>query len=120
MHSAASNGSCRRDGREGVPDRAGRRVGHGSFEPERLEETCRALAEAQKPPLEEDGRNEAARRSLADCDARLARYRTALEAGTDPTVVSQWISEVQAERRTAEEELRRRRPTAASQMTTSG
>jgi site-specific DNA recombinase len=85
----------------------------GVFDPERLEETCRALAEAQEPPLEEDGRKEAARRSLADCDARLARYRTALEAGTDPAVVSQWISEVQAERRTAAEELRRRRPTAA-------
>jgi hypothetical protein len=48
-----------------------------------------------------------------DCDARLARYREALEAGTDPTVVARWIAEVQAERRSAEDELRRRRPAAA-------
>ena len=85
----------------------------GVFEPDRLEETCRALAEAQEPAPEEDGRAEAARRTLADCDARLDRYREALEAGTDPAVVGRWISEVQAERRTAEEGLRRRRPAAA-------
>jgi hypothetical protein len=61
----------------------------------------------------EDGRAEDAIRTLVDCDARLARYREALEAGTDPTVVARWIAEVQAERRSAEEELRRRRPAAA-------
>ena len=82
----------------------------GIFEPDRLEETCRALAEAQEPPLEEDGRKEAAQRTLADCDARLARYREALEAGTDPAVVARWISEVQAKRRAAEDELPRGRP----------
>ena len=85
----------------------------GVFEPDRLEETCRALAEAQEPAPEEDGRAEAARQTLADCDARLDRYREALEVGTDPAVVGRWISEVQAERRTAEEALRRRRPAAA-------
>ena len=85
----------------------------GVFEPERLEETCRALADAQEPLTEEAGRAEAALRTLADCDARLARYREALEAGTDPAVVTSWITEVQAERRSAEEELRRRRPVAA-------
>jgi site-specific DNA recombinase len=84
----------------------------GIFEPDRLEETCRALAEAQKAVPEEDGRAEAARRTLVDCEARLARYREALEAGTDAAVVARWISEVQAERRSAEEELRRRRPAA--------
>jgi site-specific DNA recombinase len=85
----------------------------GIFEPDRLEETCRALAEAQEPALAEDSRSEAARRTLAGCDARLARYREALEAGTDPAVVARWISEVQAERSAAEEELHRRRPAAA-------
>jgi DNA invertase Pin-like site-specific DNA recombinase len=84
----------------------------GIFEPDRLEETCHALAEAQEPAPEEDGRAETARRALADCDARLDRYREALEAGTDPAVVGRWVSDVQAERRSAEEELRRRRPTA--------
>jgi site-specific DNA recombinase len=83
----------------------------GVFEPERLEETCRALADAHEPATEEDGRAEAALRTLADCDARLARYRQALEAGTDPAVVTSWIAEVEAERRSAEEELPR--PVAA-------
>jgi len=85
----------------------------GVFEPDRLEETCRALAEAQEPAPEADGRAEAARQELVDCDARLARYREALEAGTDPAVVARWISEVQAERTAAEGELRRHRPAAA-------
>jgi DNA invertase Pin-like site-specific DNA recombinase len=85
----------------------------GVFEPDRLEEACRTLAEAQEPAPEEDGRAEAARQTLADCDARLDRYREALEVGTDPAVVGRWISEVQAERRTAEEALRGRRPAAA-------
>lgn len=82
----------------------------GVFEPNRLEETCRALAEAQEPTTGDDGHMTAARQALADCDARLARYREALESGVDATVVGQWIREVQAERRRAEEVLRRRRP----------
>ena len=85
----------------------------GVFEPDRLEGTCRALVEAQQPPVIDDGRASTVRQVLVDCDARLARYREALEAGTDPAVVAQWISEVQAERRAAEEELRRRRPAPA-------
>jgi site-specific DNA recombinase len=60
----------------------------------------------------DEGRAEAAGRTLAECDARLARYREALDAGTDPTVVAGWIGQVQAERKAAEEELRRRRPPA--------
>ena len=85
----------------------------GVFEPESLNETCRALAEAQEPVPADDGPAEAARRTLADCDARLARYRTALEVGTDPAIVAAWIAEVQTERKAAEKELRRRRPAGA-------
>lgn len=85
----------------------------GVFEPDRLEETCRALVESQEPPAIDDDRAEAVRQVLVDYDARLARYREALEAGTDPAVVAQWISEVQAERRAAEEELSGHRPAAA-------
>ena len=44
---------------------------------------------------------------MTDCDTRLARYRAALEAGTDPVVVSAWIAEVQTERLAAEVELER-------------
>jgi site-specific DNA recombinase len=36
---------------------------------------------------------ERATRTLADCKQRLARYRAALEAGTDPAVIAQWSAE---------------------------
>jgi hypothetical protein len=39
--------------------------------------------------------------TVAECDAKLARYRTALDAGADPTVVAAWIAETQADRRLA-------------------
>lgn len=85
----------------------------GVIEPDRMEETCRALVDAQEPAAEDDGITAAARKALADCDARLDRYREDLEAGVDAAVVGLWIREVQAERRSAEEELRRRRPVPA-------
>ena len=84
------------------------------FEPDRLEETCRALAEAQEPPLVDDDRTAAARQVLVDCDARLARYREALEAGTDPAVVSGWIQRSKLcagrPRKNFADAVRRRRP----------
>jgi hypothetical protein len=46
-------------------------------------------------------------RARADCEQRLARYRAALEAGTDPTIIAQWTSQVQAEQARAQRELRR-------------
>lgn len=83
----------------------------GLFEPDRMEETCRTLAAAQEPPVVDDDHTAAARQALAECEARLARYRDALEAGVEPAIVGEWIREVQAERVRAELELRRRRPT---------
>ena len=66
------------------------------FEPDRLEETCRKLAEAQPPSIEDEARLGANHEAPAGCDARLARYRQALEAGTDPAVVASWIRDLQA------------------------
>jgi site-specific DNA recombinase len=40
--------------------------------------------------------------SVADCDAKLDRYRAALDAGADPAVVAQWIAETQTERQRAQ------------------
>jgi len=40
-------------------------------------------------------------RAIRHCDERLARYRAALDAGVDPSVVGAWIKEVQTERVTA-------------------
>lgn len=45
------------------------------------------------------------------CDSKLAKYRQALEAGTAPAIVGGWIEEVKLERREAELQLRRERPT---------
>ena len=44
--------------------------------------------------------------------ARVTKYRSLLEAGTDPALVAGWIAEVQGERLRAEAELASLRPTA--------
>jgi site-specific DNA recombinase len=44
--------------------------------------------------------------TVAECDAKLARYKAALDAGADPAVVAGWIAEAQAERRLAEQHRR--------------
>ena len=61
-----------------------------------------------------DAAREAARRKLGDCDERLDRYRTALEGGTDPAVVTGWIAEVQGERLAAERVLAATKPTVVT------
>ena len=71
----------------------------------RIDETCEALAMASQHDNEAEARVEAARRRIADCDARLTRYRALLDAGTDAALVARWIAEVQGERLWAEAEL---------------
>jgi site-specific DNA recombinase len=68
------------------------------FDEDNVEATCEAMAMAQEPDEAAVARKEAARRKLADCDARLAKYRSALEAGADALVVAGWMREVQGER----------------------
>jgi site-specific DNA recombinase len=80
------------------------------FEPGRLEETCHQLAHARASPAGDDARLVAARRRLAECDRRLARYREALDAGADPAVITDWIRDVQAERRRIDHGLRQNGP----------
>jgi hypothetical protein len=75
-------------------------------DPDYLEATCEAIAGASDRPATRSTERAAARQLLADCDRRLARYRAALEAGTDPLVVGQWIAEVTAARQAAEASLR--------------
>ncbi len=75
------------------------------FDPDRIDDTCVALAAAREPDPGTDARQDANRKKLKDCDARLATYRAALEAGTDPALVGKWIAEVQAERSSAERAL---------------
>lgn len=51
--------------------------------------TIDAMAQHQANAIE-DARVERARRRVADCDKRLAKYREALEAGMDAALVAQW------------------------------
>jgi hypothetical protein len=75
------------------------------FDPANLDAAVTALSAAQSPDDGAIARAEAARRAVADCDTRLAKYRSALEAGADPAVVTGWIKEVEADRLAAEREL---------------
>ncbi|MEU6646191.1 recombinase family protein [Saccharomonospora sp. NPDC046836] len=67
------------------------------FAPHRLRDTLTALAESQPDPTTDPDRL-ATEHTIRECDAKLTHYRKALEAGTDPTLVTQWITEIQAHR----------------------
>ncbi len=75
------------------------------FDPKNLDAAVAAPAAAQFPDDNLIARAEASRRAVADCDTRLAKYRSALQAGADPAVVAAWIKEVEADRLHAEREL---------------
>jgi site-specific DNA recombinase len=85
------------------------------FSPANLDHTCQTLATASRSDPADDQRR-AAQQVLVDCQRRLDRYRAALEAGTDPAVVQEWIAEVTATRAAAESQLRDSR-TAPDELT---
>jgi site-specific DNA recombinase len=74
-----------------------------AFAPTGIEHALAALEEAQPA---EGIAAEAAHRTIAECDRKLARHRAALEAGADPALVATWSREVQAQRAAAEATLR--------------
>ncbi|MEU4898004.1 recombinase family protein [Streptomyces sp. NPDC044780] len=76
------------------------------FLPHRLDDTIDLMATTAAAPEPESAAVAAAREVIADCDAKLATHRAALEAGADPTLVTQWIAETQTRRARAEAELR--------------
>jgi hypothetical protein len=75
--------------------------------PDRIEDTLDKLADAQP---DADAETSAEARILAECDRKLANYRAALDAGTDPKIVTEWIAHVQAEKSLAEARPRQRGP----------
>ena len=79
----------------------------GLFTDDHIDATCAALDSALGPNPAAEALAMATRRKLKECDANLARYRQALEAGTDPSIVSGWIEEVKLERKAAALHLRR-------------
>jgi site-specific DNA recombinase len=68
-----------------------------SFAPHRLTDTIEALHNAQ-PDHGLDPATVTAQQVIHDCDTKLTRYREALEAGTDPTLIAHWTTEIQARR----------------------
>jgi site-specific DNA recombinase len=76
------------------------------FGPQQREQTIEALHSAGEDPATM-ARRPAMSQKLSTCDDRLAKYRAALEAGTDPAIVSGWIAEVAAERARYKIELAR-------------
>lgn len=58
-----------------------------SFAPHHVRETIKALHNAQ-PDISLDSAAVAAEQVIHECDTTLTRYREALEAGTDPTLVA--------------------------------
>jgi hypothetical protein len=75
------------------------------FEEEHLDQTCKALSMAGQVDEGPGATAIGARRKIADCDQRLSKYRTALDAGADAAVVARWMAEVKGERLRAEHEL---------------
>ncbi len=76
------------------------------FDDDNIDQTCATLQDGFGPDPAEQNRLTAARKRLAECDDKLAKYRQALEAGTDPTIVAEWITEVKLARKAAEIALR--------------
>ncbi|MCP4958737.1 MAG: hypothetical protein GY925_05635 [Actinomycetia bacterium] len=72
------------------------------FDDDHIDATCAALEQAACPEPAEQNRIAAARTKLAECDNELAKHRQALETGTDPTIVGEWIEEIRLARRAAE------------------
>jgi hypothetical protein len=70
----------------------------------RIQKRGQAASQASHPRVRigQEAAVEAARRKLADSDGRLVKYRAALDNGADPTVVAEWIAEVQGDRLAAE------------------
>jgi site-specific DNA recombinase len=84
--------------------------------PHRLEATITAMIDAADTGTEDDAQAERARQVLRECDAKLARYRAALDAGGDPAAIAEWTNEVKAQKIKAQAQLRAapRRRTAPS------
>ncbi|MEV0038108.1 recombinase family protein [Streptomyces sp. NPDC050804] len=76
------------------------------FAPERLKTTLLAIRQTQErgaapsqPALD------SARRTITDCDQRLTQYRAALDAGANPATVATWISQAEADKAAAQQQL---------------
>jgi hypothetical protein len=73
------------------------------FDPEHLDATCEALAEASQPDLEETQRREEMVRRVAELQRELDRYREIVRNESDSTAtVGRWIAETSREKQRLE------------------
>ncbi|WP_342775889.1 hypothetical protein [Micromonospora pisi] len=86
-----------------------------AFTPHHIEKTITAITDAQ-PAEHPTALTTAAEAIIAECDAKLERYRATLDAGADPTVVTAWITQTQAERTRAEADLHAQTHTTPKRM----
>ncbi|MFI5755080.1 hypothetical protein [Streptomyces sp. NPDC051569] len=78
-----------------------------AFAPHRLEATLTAMAEAAGSGQEDCGAEvERVHQELRECDAKLARFRAALDAGGDPVAIAGWMNEITAQKVKAQARLR--------------
>ncbi|MEV4313018.1 recombinase family protein [Actinocrispum sp. NPDC049592] len=77
----------------------------GLFHPDNVDETVDAVLGAQEAPTTSP--RDAAKRRLADAEARLRRYQDAITAGVDPAALVEVMNQAQAERASAKVEVDR-------------
>ena len=85
------------------------------FAPHRIEATIEEMAAAQDSPGSERQAITEAHEAIRDCEAKMARYRAAIDAGGDIEEITQWINTAKAECLQAEAILRG--STAPARMT---
>ena len=81
----------------------------GLFDDKHIDSTCEALAAASQAASNNGGQDHHLdlRRRLKECEAKLVKYRAALEHNPNITVVADWIAEVDRERKAIERDLGR-------------
>ncbi len=77
------------------------------FRPHRIESAIQAMADAHRDPDAERAAG-AARQAIAESEAKMDRYRAAIDAGGDLQEITRWINAARAERLRAEAILRSR------------
>ena len=72
------------------------------FDVEHLDHTCEVLSGPSEPDPAEQRRQDSVRTTIAECDRKLARYRSLLDQDSDVTIAAKWIAETQREGRALE------------------
>ena len=83
-----------------------------ALDPARLPATIEDLVTAQPEQLSPEAAG--LRDEITQCEKQLAQYRATLDAGGDPAVVGQWITETQARKLAADARLRAQTSTAGA------